>query len=446
MFNNIKKGRLLTVLPLPPPLPLVTTTAELRSGQRDLLAFVREVCDHIDALEPHIQALLPEPGRRDRLLAEASSLQQRFPDPARRPPLYGALLGVKDIFRADGFPTQAGSQLPLALFAGPQASCITRLREAGALVLSKTITAEFASDEPGPTRNPHNLEHTPGGSSSGSAAAIAAGFCSLALGTQTAGSVIRPAAFCGIVGFKPTYGRIATDGIIPHAVSVDTIGMFTQDVTGIVTAASLLCRDWRETSVTNTPVLAVPAGPYLAQASSEALTCFDQHLMRLENAGYTIKRVVALNDIQDVNMQFRHLTSAEMAQAHTKWFADYESLYRPRTVARIRAGQQVSTNQIVQARSECDILRAELEMLMGQEGIDLWVCPAATGPAPAGITSTGDTAINQPWSYAGMPALTLPAGRATNSLPLGLQIVAPAMADEQLLAWAAPMAEILAGV
>src|SRR5205085_3218841 len=127
-------------------------------------------------------------------------------------------------------PTRTGSQLPEELFVGPEATCVGLLREAGVIILAKTISTEFAYFEPGPTRNPHNLEHTPGGSSSGSAAAVAAGFCPLALGTQTIGSTIRPAAFCGIVGFKPTYGRISTDGLIKCAESLDTVGFFTQDV------------------------------------------------------------------------------------------------------------------------------------------------------------------------------------------------------------------------
>ncbi|BCL80671.1 glutamyl-tRNA amidotransferase subunit A [Ktedonobacteria bacterium brp13] len=435
------------MLSLTAPLSLATTTAELRSGQRDLLAFIREVCDRIDALEPHIQAFLPEPERGTRLLAEATRLQQRFPNPARRPPLYGVLLGVKDIFRADGFPIQAGSQLPSALFAGLQASSVTKLREAGALVLAKTVTTEFAADEPGPTRNPHHLEHTPGGSSSGSAAAVAAGFCSLALGTQTTGSVIRPAAFCGIVGFKPTYGRIAADGLISYAISVDTIGLLTQDVASIVLAAPLLCPGWRETretTVMTMPVLAVPDGPYLAQASSEALVAFEQQLALLENAGYTIKRVATLGDIQAINLRHQQLTNAEMAQVHKTWFADYASLYRPRTAETIRAGQKVSVKQVAQASAGRALLRLELEAFMKQEEIDLWVCPAAVGPAPEGIVKTGDTVMNLPWTHAGMPTLTLPVGKAANGLPLGLQVVGPAMADEQLLTWAGPMADVLA--
>jgi Asp-tRNA(Asn)/Glu-tRNA(Gln) amidotransferase A subunit family amidase len=425
------------------PLPLAGTVAALRSGQRDLLTYIGEICDRIDALEPRIQALLPEPGRRERLLAQAAGLQQRFPDPAQRPPLYGALLGVKDIFRVDGFPTRAGSQLPAALFAGPQASSVTRLCEAGALVLGKTVTTEFAYAEPGPTRNPHNPGHTPGGSSSGSAAAVAAGFCPLALGTQTIGSVIRPAAFCGIVGFKPTYGRIPTDGVIAYSVSVDTVGLLTQDVAGMILAASLLCDGWRPASETSRPTLAVPDGPYLAQASGEALAAFERQVAILESAGYRVKRVAALDDIQEINRRHQYMAGAELAQVHADWFAAYESLYRARTAELIRLGRMVSAEQLAEGRAGRTQLRDELEALMRRGGIDLWICPAAVGPAPEGLASTGETVMNLPWTHAGMPALTLPAGQAANGLPLGLQVVAPSLDDEQLLAWAEPMAVLL---
>lgn len=424
-------------------LPLASTVTALRSGKLDPMQQINDVCDRIDALEPQLQALLPEADRRARLLSEAAALQQRFPDPAQRPPLYGALLGVKDVFVAAGFSTKAGSQLPEALFAGPEASCVTRLREAGALVLGKTVTTEFAYFEPGPTRNPHNLAHTPGGSSSGSAAAVAAGFCNLALGTQTIGSTIRPAAFCGIVGFKPSYGRIVPDGLILCSPSLDTVGIFTQDLAGMELVAPLLCDGWQETSVTRMPTLGVPDGPYLAQASPEALAAFDRQVARLEHTGYSVRRVPAMADIDEVNRRHRRLVFAEMALMHFDWFESYEPLYRPRTAAAIREGQTMRRDEFKAARAGRGKLRAELEALMEQQGIDLWICPATTGPAPEGIAATGDPIMNLPWTHAGMPALSLPAGKASNGLPLGLQVVGPAMADEQLVTWAEQIAEVL---
>jgi Asp-tRNA(Asn)/Glu-tRNA(Gln) amidotransferase A subunit family amidase len=189
---------------------------------------------------------LAEPDRRGRLHRAATALAVAYPEPAGRPSLYGALLAVKDIFHVDGFTTRAGATVPPELFAGPEAACVTRLRQAGALVVGKAVTTEFAYFEPGPTRNPHNLAHTPGGSSSGSAAAVAAGLAPLALGTQTIGSVIRPAAFCGIVGFKPSLGRVDPQGLVFFSRTLDQRGLFTQDVAGMALAAAVVCREWRD--------------------------------------------------------------------------------------------------------------------------------------------------------------------------------------------------------
>ncbi len=425
---------------------LAETAAALHTGQLDLLTYINDICDRIDALEPEMQALLPESDRRARLLAEAQALQARFPDPAYRPPLFGIPVGIKDIFFVDSFPTRAGSQLPPELFFGAEGDCVHALRSAGALMLGKTVTTEFAYFEPGPTRNPHNLDYSPGGSSSGSAAAVAAGFCPLAIGTQTIGSTIRPAAFCGIVGFKPGYGRISNNGLILCSNTFDHVGIFTQDVAGAALAASLLCHNWQalETGVSDAlPVLGVPEGPYLAQASPEGLAAFEKQLTLLEKAGYTLRRVTAMEDIEVINRRHSRIVFAEMARVHAAWFAQYESLYRPRTAAAIREGQEVSAEELQLARWDITKLRVQLEALMSQAGIDLWVCPSAPGPPPEGLTSTGSPLMNLPWTPAGLPAISLPAGRAANGLPLGFQCVGAYMADERLLNWAAPMAEIL---
>lgn len=428
------------------PAPLLETVTALRTGELDLLAYINELCDRIDAAEPRIQALLPEPDRRARLLAAAQALQARFPDPVSRPPLFGIPVGIKDIFFVDGFPTRAGSQLPSELFVGPEGDCVRSLHTAGALILGKTVTTEFAYFEPGPTRNPHNLDYSPGGSSSGSAAAVAAGFCPVAIGSQTIGSIIRPAAFCGIAGFKPGYGRIPMTGGIFYSETFDHMGIFTQDVAGMELVASLLCKNWQkiEPGVPEAlPVLGVPDGPYLAQASPEGLAAFEKQLALLEQAGYTVRHVRAMEDIETINQRHMRIVFAEMAQAHKEWFARYEPLYRPRTAAAIREGQEVSAEELSELRSRPAKLRAELEMLMTQAGIDVWICPSTTGPAPKGITSTGSPLMNLPWTHAGMPAVSLPAGRAANGLPLGLQCVGAFMADEKLLNWATPLARIV---
>jgi Asp-tRNA(Asn)/Glu-tRNA(Gln) amidotransferase A subunit family amidase len=419
------------------PAPLAQTVAQLRNGSRELVAYVDALCDRVDRVDSEVQALLPEPGRRERLRAAAHTLEQRFPDPASRPPLYGALVAVKDIFHVDGFVTRAGSAVPPELFAGDEATCVTLLRQAGALILGKAVTTEFAYFEPGPTRNPHNLEHTPGGSSSGSAAAVAAGLCQLALGTQTIGSVIRPAAFCGIVGFKPSLDRIPSQGVVYFSRSIDHVGLFTQDVAGVQLAASVLCRDWQDLPApAGMPVLGVPGGAYLERAEPDALATFWQQVAQLEAAGLAVRRVPALDDIEALRSLHLNLIFAEFAQEHASMYAQHAALYRPRTVDIIEKGKRVSQAELAEGRASTVTLRQDLEALMARAGIDLWVCPAAPGPAPAGIHATGDPIMNLPWTHAGMPAVTLPAGRAANGLPLGLQLVAAYGQDERLLAWA----------
>ncbi|MGI8856814.1 MAG: amidase family protein [Thermomicrobiales bacterium] len=424
-------------------LPLATTANALRSAALPLDQYINEKCAWLETADAAVHALLPEPNRRRRLLREAEELERRYPDPVDRPPLYGILVGVKDIIHVDGYVTRAGSEVPPELFAGPEAAVVGLLRAAGALLLGKTVTTEFAGFEQNGTRNPHNLGHTPGGSSSGSAAAVAAGFCQLALGSQTVGSVIRPAAFCGVVGFKPTYGRIPTAGIVYYAESVDHIGLFTQDVAGMSIASSVLCRDWQGATPDRTPVLGVPEGAYLAQASPEGLAAFEGHLAALAQAGYTVQRVPALDDIAKITERHTWMTTAEMAAMHADWFPAHEAKYRTVTAETYRRGAQVTPEQLAAGRESRMQVRATLQRLMDAAGIDLWVCPPAPGPAPEGIASTGNPAMNLPWTHTGMPAITVPAGKAANGLPLGLQMVARADADESLLVWAAPIADAL---
>jgi Asp-tRNA(Asn)/Glu-tRNA(Gln) amidotransferase A subunit family amidase len=165
--------------------------------------------------------------------------------------------------------------------------------------------------------------------------------------------------------------------------------------------------------------------------------------LRLEEAGYSVRHVPALNDIETINHHHRLINFAEMAQVHAEWFASYETLYRPLTVKAIRDGQKAGAEELQTARAGRAALRSELEALMSQHDIDLWVSPAAPGPAPEGITTTGNSNMNLPWTYTGTPAMTLPGGHAANGLPLGLQITGAAMADEKLVAWAQRLAELL---
>lgn len=423
--------------------PLAETVQQLRSGQEEFPSYLGRLEQRINAVNPHVEALLPEPERFTRLGEEAQALQAHYPTPALRPPLYGALVGIKDILRVDGFPTHGGSKLPPERLAGTEAVVVRQLREAGALIVGKTVTTEFAYFEPGPTRNPHNLNHTPGGSSSGSAAAVAAGLCQLALGTQTIGSVIRPAAFCGVVGFKPSFDRIATEGLLYFSRTVDHIGLFTQDVAGMQLAASVLCRNWQPVqSSQRLPVLGVPVGPYLAQTEPTALAIFQRQVAALAASGYVVKEIPMFADIVALNQLHRRLVFAEFAQEHAQLYAEFAALYRPRTVEIIKIGKEVDKSELSAARASCLTLRKAIETSMAANAIDLWICPPAPGSAPAGIHATGNPDLNLPWTHAGLPAITVPAGEAENGLPLGLQLIAGFGADELLLDWSRSLATI----
>jgi Asp-tRNA(Asn)/Glu-tRNA(Gln) amidotransferase A subunit family amidase len=226
--------------------------------------------------------------------------------------------------------------------------------------------------------------------------------------------------------------------VVPCSPSLDQLGFFTQDVAGARLAASVLCDGWRQQSVAGDrlPILGIPDGPYLQQASPDALAAFDAQLTRLTAAGYDVRRVPAFADIKEIDKRHRALMFGEMAQVHAAWFAQHEPLYAPKTAALIRFGQTVSSEQIDDGRRSRQALRAELEALMNLHGIDLWVSPAATGAAPAGIESTGDPAMNLPWTHAGLPVATVPSGLSVDGLPYGLQLAGRWGADEELLTWA----------
>ena len=411
----------------------------MRSGALPPDRHVAEACDRLDAFDGTTRALLPEEGRRGRLLEEAAALAARHPDTASRPPLYGVLVGVKDIIAVDGMPARAGSALPAEAFPLTEGAAVRRLREAGALILGKTVTTEFAYFDPGATANPHDPQRTPGGSSSGSAAAVAAGYALVALGSQTVGSVIRPAAFCGVVGVKPTYGRIPTDGVLYYSPSVDHVGFFTQDAAGAGLVASVLLDGWRVgVEAPPTITLGVPDGPYLDQAEPAARAAFEASLRLLEGAGVVVRRLPALGDIEAINERHRALATAEFREQHLERFARWGALVRGGSASLFDAGALVTPAQRAEGLASRGNVRAALEALLDAHGLDAWACPAATGPAPLGLRSTGDPAMNLPWTHAGMPALTLPAGRV-DSMPVGLQLVARAGHDEELLA----LAEVL---
>jgi Asp-tRNA(Asn)/Glu-tRNA(Gln) amidotransferase A subunit family amidase len=422
---------------------LQSLISNLRSGELDLLDYIDQLEARFAKREPDVLAFVPENGRFPRLRRQAQQLLQKHSDPTDRPPLFGLPIGVKDIFHIDGFVTRAGSQLPTEILQGPEAESVTILRQAGALILGKTVTTEFAYFAPGPTRNPHNPEHTPGGSSSGSAAAVGAGLCPLAFGTQTIGSINRPAAFCGVVGYKPSYGRISAKGVIPLAHSLDHIGFFTRDTAGAEMIAAHLCQNWRiSTTPGKKPILGIPNGKYLERAEPEGLAHFQADCEQLAAAGFEIKTVNAMPNFAEIQRQHLVLMAAETARFHARWFADYESRYHVKTADLIRKGQTHTDEDIKAAQSFKAVVKIHLTELMDEHGLDLWISPSATGPAPHGLDSTGDPIMNLPWTNAGLPTLTLPTGFNEAGLPMGLQLTGRWQADEQLFTYGQTVEEI----
>lgn len=427
-------------------LSLADVIARVHTADRDeLVALLDELLQHIDGAEPALRALIPEDDRRGRLLAAVDELLARWPDSASRPPLFGVPVGIKDIVAVDGLPTRAGSALPAATFVMPEATVVRRLRDAGALVLAKTVTAEFASVSPGGTTNPHDPRHTPGGSSSGSTAGIAAGYFPLSVGTQTGGSVIRPAAFCGIVGLKPSYGRIPIDGVLPHAHSVDTLGLFAQDVAGVIVAAGAILDGWRGAPAREhaSTTLAVPDGAYLELASPGGRQAFEETVTRLAHAGVRIVRVAFLDDVEEVLDRHAMLMDAEFAAEHEQRFKRWGPLFSGGAAEQIDRGRRVTDEQLAAARAGRLALRAQVTEALAAVEADAFIAPSALGPAPAGLRSTGDPKMNAPWTHAGVPAVTLPAGRV-DGLPVGLQLLAAFGADEPLLGVASALERLVA--
>lgn len=420
------------------PTPLAETAARLRREETDLATYLDDLCDRLDRVDPELRAFVSESDRRERIHEAADRIEAS--DAGDRPPLYGVPFGVKDIFHAEGLTTRAGSAVPPELFQGPEAAVVSKLRDAGAIVLGKTVTTEFAGKAPGHTRNPHDLEHSPGGSSSGSAAAVAAGLCPLALGSQTGGSVIRPAAFCGIVGFKPSFKRISREGVLPVAQSLDHVGLFTQDVEGMDLAASIVCEGWESTNPDTDPVLGVPEGPYLEKASDRALAAFESQLEQLDEAGYEIQRVPMFENFDVTDTLRGKVHEAELAMNHEAWFDEYEPFYRGSTAERVRSGRAVTIDELLEGRRAIDRRRPTIEGAMDEHGIDVWVSPAAPDTAPNTISSTGDPVMNRPWTDSGMPALTLPVDDI-DGLPIGLQCTTRFMEGERLLGWAGDLLE-----
>jgi Asp-tRNA(Asn)/Glu-tRNA(Gln) amidotransferase A subunit family amidase len=400
-------------------------------------ADIATALERLEAIDPDIEAFVDEPNRLPRL--EAS--------PPADGPLRALAVGVKDLYRVDGLPTRAGSRLPPSVFDGGESLLVTKLKQAGAVVLGKTALDEFAYCEPPPTKNPRDRRRTPGGSSGGSAAAVAAGICRLAIGSQTLQSIVVPAAYCGVVGYKPTFDRLEFDGV-PLTPSMDTVGFLAPSVADLHTAVSVLVPDWHDPIASSRPILGVPEPWGPRPLTDEGWRAHDTHLDVLRRHGFELRPLhVPWNDPDDLGHWGRRvgdLLHGEMALAHAPWFDRFAHLYRPRTAEAVRGGQEITAERLRECREGRHELAERLEESASLEGIDCWICPSARGVAPVGYQDTGDGSMTGLWSYAGFPAVSLPVFDGPDGLPLCLQLVATPGRDELHLGWAAHVATAFA--
>ena len=351
-----------------------------------------------------------------------------------RGPLHGVPVGVKDIFDVAGMPTTGGARAFAHTRPTADAAAVARIRAAGAIVLGKTVTTEFAYRDPAPTRNPWNHGHTPGGSSAGSAAAVAARMAPLALGSPTVGSVLRPAAYCGVVGFKGAHGLVPVGGVIPLAWSLDHVGVLTRSVADAALAMSVLAARDLEPWALSAPRLAL-APELLARATPEVAAHVEAVADAFARAGATVSKVDLPPSFHELSAAGLTVLEAEAAAYHQRWFAGHADEYSPEMRSLVQAGLGLPATAYVAANRQRLAFRDDVMPLLSAH--DALLGPTAPAPAPSGLGSTGDGSLCAPWSNAGVPAITLPSGLSSSGLPHAIQLVQAAGASGRLLGVAA---------
>lgn len=358
-------------------------------------------------------------------------------------PLHGIPIGIKDIFDVAGMPTTGGTDAYPLRVAKRDAASVARLKAAGAIVIGKTVTTAFAMGDAGPTTNPWNAAHTPGGSSSGSAAAVADRMCLAALGTQTAGSVIRPCSFNGLAGMKPTHEQIDISGVIPLSWQLDHVGALTRSVADAQLLWHVLQEPvpginngWRPgasvTTRSSKPQRLWRArGLFEAEASAAMNKVMDKHCEQLRGQGVEIVERPLPESFTAILDNHQVVMASEAAASHADNFSHRESLYPPKIKELIKAGQKISAVEYSLALQHRNRAIEDMnELLRDVTGL---LSPAAVDIAPRGLEHTGDRTFNAPSSYLGMPVVTYPVTIDDNGLPLGVQIMGCSYSEDELL-------------
>ena len=341
-----------------------------------------------------------------------------------RGPLHGIPVGVKDIFYTAGLKTTMGSPIYSEFVPAKDSAVVSALREAGAVIVGKTETTDFACTDPAATRNPWNLQHTPGGSSSGSAAAVSSGMCPLALGSQTGGSIIRPAAFCGVVGMKPTYDILSREGVYPLAWSLDHVGFFVRSVRDASLVLGALTGNEMpsmETSLAEPPRIGLLRGFFQDYADELVWEGFMDSVDELREAGAQVVETPLPDSFNVVHAAHRLIMSSEAASVHQDNFRSRLGDYRRKLRGLITSGLLVPTSAYLRAQRIRGLFIEEVRRTL--KGLDCLITPSAPTPALHGLESTGDAAFNSPWSLTGFPSITVPSALTKDGLPLGVQLI-----------------------
>jgi aspartyl-tRNA(Asn)/glutamyl-tRNA(Gln) amidotransferase subunit A len=424
------------------PSTLHEAAAAVRARRVTPADLVEQCLTAIDRWEPHVRAWVFVD--RDGARAEAKRLTDELARGQYRGPLHGIPVGVKDIFDVFDWPTAAGSKLWASAVARQDSDVVRQLRQAGCVLLGKTVTTQYASFDPPVTRNPWKLDRTPGGSSSGSAAAVATGMCLGALGSQTGGSITRPASYCGVAGLKPTYGKVSLAGIVPLAHSMDHPGPIARCVTdlallfqGFVDARGNPDGTNYERAVASRrtpPVLGRVRGLFEDQAEPAVRAMMDDVDRRLRDAGAVVEETALPPAFAEVTARHRIVMAVESAQFHEARLRRHPDDYGPCIRQLLDEGLRCPATEYARTKAhQRELTDAVADLLAGDL---ILLTPATTGPAPAADT-TGNPAFNSPWSYVGLPTVSFPTGHLADGLPLAMQLVAGPDAEAPLLAAAA---------
>ncbi|MDQ7969757.1 MAG: amidase [Oxalicibacterium faecigallinarum] len=362
--------------------------------------------------------------------------------------LHGLPVGVKDLMDTADMPTTYGSPIYVDHHPEVDAACVGATRHAGALLVGKTVTTEFATFHAGPTRNPRAaLPHTPGGSSSGSAAAVACGMVPVAFGTQTAGSIVRPAAFCGVVGYKPTYGTLPLAGIKSLAISLDTVGVLTRSVTDAAFFIGALAQLPLSSALATNDVKGLKVGivrtPHWDRAGASTRAAMTLAAQLLETSGAVLRDVELPSPCNALSEAQITIMAYEAAAAFAPERASQSDGFSKSFANLMEEGSRIGGQRYVEAQALAATARAKLVQVF--ESVDLLLAPSTEGEAPAGLSTTGDPIFNRMWTLLGNPCVHVPLGNGSQGLPIGVTLVGPRWGDDRVLTAAARLERAYAG-